>query len=48
MERRKKIYLGTNTKMYKTTEQTVACLKGLGELTQDISRDRMELFVIPA
>lgn len=48
MERRKKIYLGTNTKMYKTTEQTVAFLKRLGELTQDIPRDRMELFVIPS
>lgn len=48
MERRKKIYLGTNTKMYKTTEQTVAFLKKLSKLTQDISRDRMELFVIPS
>ncbi|WP_277668825.1 triose-phosphate isomerase [Caproiciproducens galactitolivorans] len=48
MERRKKIYLGTNTKMYKTTEQTVTFLERLNELTQDISRDRMELFVIPS
>lgn len=48
MDRRKKIYLGTNTKMYKTTAQTVAFLKRLNQLTKDISRDRMELFVIPS
>jgi triosephosphate isomerase len=48
MDRRKKIYLGTNTKMYKTTGQTVAFLKRLNELTEEISRDRMELFVIPS
>lgn len=48
MERRKKIYLGTNTKMYKTTGQTVEFLTQLSELTQDISREKMELFVIPS
>ena len=48
MERRKKIYLGTNTKMYKTTEQTVQFLTRLRELTKDISREEMTLFVIPS
>lgn len=48
MDRRKRIYLGTNTKMYKTTGETVTYLKRLNELTADISRDRMELFVIPS
>lgn len=48
MERRKKIYIGTNTKMYKTTEQTVEFLTEISELTKDISRDEMSLFVIPS
>lgn len=48
MSRREKIYLGTNTKMYKTTGQTVAFLKRLHELTKDIPREKMELFVIPS
>lgn len=48
MHRRKKIYLGTNTKMYKNTSQTVEFLKQLNELTKDISREEMELFVIPS
>ena len=45
---RKKIYLGTNTKMYKTIEDTTAFLKRLSELTQDIRPDQAELFVIPS
>lgn len=48
MKRRKKIYLGTNTKMYKTTAQTVEFLTRLHELTKDISREQMQLFVIPS
>lgn len=48
MSRKEKIYLGTNTKMYKTTGQTVAFLKRLDELTKDIPREKMELFVIPS
>jgi triosephosphate isomerase len=43
-----KIYLGTNTKMYKNISQTVEFLKKLESLTKDISRDEMELFVIPS
>ncbi len=44
----KKIYLGTNTKMYKTIADTKKYLSRLGELTRDISRDEVELFVIPS
>ncbi len=44
----KKCYLGTNTKMYKTVADTVAYLERLGELTADISRQALELFVIPS
>lgn len=44
----KKLYIGTNTKMYKTIAQTTAFLQELGQLTRDISREEMELFVIPS
>ncbi|MGI6161385.1 MAG: triose-phosphate isomerase [Christensenellales bacterium] len=43
-----KLYIGTNTKMYKTAADTVAYLKELSRLTSDISRNEMELFVIPS
>lgn len=42
------LYLGTNTKMYKTTAQTVAYLQALDAYTSDISRHGVELFVIPS
>jgi len=48
MARLDKIYLGTNTKMYKTISDTVAFLSELKELTADIDRTKMELFVIPS
>lgn len=48
MKQTKKIYLGTNTKMYKTIGQTVDFLTSLNSLTQDIARETMELFVIPS
>lgn len=48
MAKPNKIYLGTNTKMYKTIEETVSFLKELKDLTQDIDRNDMELFVIPS
>lgn len=44
----KKIYLGTNTKMYKNIGGTVAFLEELGRLTKNISRRELELFVIPS
>lgn len=43
-----KVYLGTNTKMYKTIAQTLAYLRRLGSLTVDIPRSELELFVIPS
>ncbi len=44
----KKLYLGTNTKMYKTIADTLHYLKELGRYTEDIDREWMELFVIPS
>lgn len=43
-----KIYLGTNTKMYKTIRQTNAFLRELTEKTADIHPEELELFVIPS
>lgn len=48
MARLDKLYMGTNTKMYKTIQDTEDFFGRLGELTADISRDEMELFVIPS
>lgn len=44
----KKLYFGTNLKMYKTIEDTTDYLKKLVSNTSDISREEMELFVIPS
>lgn len=44
----KKIYLGTNLKMYKTIQQTVDYLKGLQSYAQDIDRDKVTVFAIPS
>jgi L-erythrulose 1-phosphate isomerase len=43
-----KLYIGTNTKMYKTIADTVQFLTELAQLTADIDRKHMELFVIPS
>ena len=43
-----KLYIGTNTKMYKTIRQTIDFLNELGRLTEGIDRSMMELFVIPS
>lgn len=48
MAMQKKLYLGTNTKMYKTIPMTIEFLTVLGKLTQNISREELELFVIPS
>lgn len=48
MRKLTKLYLGTNTKMYKTVADTVAFLTELGRLTADIDRQAFELFVIPS
>lgn len=44
----KKLYFGTNLKMYKTISDTLDYLSRLADLTKDISRDNLELFVIPS
>lgn len=44
----KKVYFGSNLKMYKTIRETNEYLARLIENTKDIPRDRMELFIIPS
>lgn len=44
----KMLYMGTNLKMYKTTKETVAYLSELHELTRDLGRTELTLFVIPS
>lgn len=44
----KKLYFGSNLKMYKTIEQTREYLCSLLEYTKDIDRDEIELFIIPS
>lgn len=44
----KKLFFGTNLKMYKTIQDTVDYLQALVANTKDISRDEIELFVIPS
>ncbi len=44
----KKIYLGTNTKMYKTIKDSIEFVTTLADNTKEIPRDKIELFVIPS
>jgi len=44
----KKLYIGTNTKMYKGIGATCEYIAWLGALTEDVSRDECERFVIPS
>lgn len=48
MRRTDRLYIGTNTKMYKTISDTVSFVKRLSELTSDLPRDILRLFVIPS
>lgn len=48
MSGKSKVYLGTNTKMYKGIRDTADFVSELQELTKEISREDMELFVIPS
>jgi triosephosphate isomerase len=48
MVMKKKIYIGTNTKMYKTIADTALFLENLQRETADISRDNVCIFVIPS
>lgn len=43
-----KIYFGTNLKMYKNIQDTVSYLNTLTDLTKDLDRSKIELFVIPS
>ncbi len=43
----KKLYIGTNTKMTKTINESIAFISSLQDLTQDI-REKLNLFVIPS
>ncbi len=45
---KKKLYLGTNTKMYKTISDTLEYLSQLNSLITDIAEKDVELFVIPS
>ena len=44
----KKMYFGSNLKMYKNIEDTIRYLKELASLIADISREEIELFIIPS
>ncbi len=44
----KKLYFGSNLKMYKNIEDTVKYLQELTGLTADLSREEIELFIIPS
>jgi triosephosphate isomerase len=46
--KRQKLYIGSNLKMYKTVSETISYLNELVELTSDISRDELCLFIIPS
>lgn len=45
---KKKLYIGSNLKMYKNIKQTITYLHELEELTKDISREELCLFIIPS
>lgn len=45
---KKKLYFGTNLKMYKNIKDTMDYLQALTNNTKDISRDEITLFVIPS
>ncbi len=44
----RKVYFGTNLKMYKTIQETVDYLAGLQSLTGNIDRDEATIFAIPS
>lgn len=45
---KKKLYFGSNLKMYKNIQDTVAYLQTLSDHTKDLSRDEIQLFIIPS
>lgn len=44
----KKLYFGSNLKMYKGVQETKAYLQRLADQTKDISREEIELFILPS
>lgn len=44
----KKLYFGTNLKMYKNIKDTTEYLGKLQELTADLDREEITMFVIPS
>lgn len=44
----KKLYFGSNLKMYKNIKDTVSYLQSLTAYTKEISRKEIELFIIPS
>lgn len=44
----KKLYFGSNLKMYKNIKNTLDYLQKLAEYTKDINRKEIELFIIPS
>ncbi|MDD2971495.1 MAG: triose-phosphate isomerase [Lachnospiraceae bacterium] len=44
----KKLYFGSNLKMYKGIEETKVYLEKLCDNTKDLSREEIELFIIPS
>jgi triosephosphate isomerase len=43
-----KVYVGSNLKMYKTNQQTVDYVSQLQQLTRDIPRSELKLFILPS
>ena len=48
MKKLNRLYLGTNTKMYKTIADTASFLTQLRQLTEDLADSPLTLFVIPS
>ena len=48
MKKLNRLYLGTNTKMYKTIAETTSFLTQLRQLTEDLADSPLTLFVIPS
>ncbi|HEX2953872.1 MAG TPA: triose-phosphate isomerase [Bacillota bacterium] len=44
----KRLYIGSNLKMYKNVRQTMDFLTQLASLTENISRETIDLFIIPS
>ena len=44
----KKLYFGSNLKMYKGIKETKSYLQRLMDNTKDLNREEMEIFIIPS